>query len=104
MTKYHAKPTIIDNIRFASLAEARRYQELQYLLSGGEIADLVLQPKFHMMVNGKKICTYAADFQYTIPATGEVIVEDVKGMETPVFRLKRKLLNTLYGFDVEIVK
>ena len=39
--------------------------------------------------------TYIADFEY-INETGETIVEDVKGVETAVFRLKRNLFLRLY--------
>lgn len=38
--KYHAKPTTVDGIRFASKAEARRYSELRLLEKAGEIKNL----------------------------------------------------------------
>lgn len=99
-SKYHAVRTTVDSITFASKAEARRYVELKMLEEAGEIQSLQLQPKFPLEVNGHKICTYIADFQYG--QNGKVIVEDVKGVLTPVFRLKRKLLKALWGIDIRI--
>ena len=48
--KYRAVPTVIDGIRFASKAEARRYGELRLLEQAGEIRDLVRQPRFALYV------------------------------------------------------
>lgn len=65
----------------------------------GLIRDLQLQPRFECWVEGIKVCTYSADFQYTDVNTGLPIVEDVKSPITrkdPVYRLKRKLVAALY--------
>ena len=92
--KYRAVKTEVDGIMFDSKREAARYMELMLLQKAGEISHLELQPSFVCMVNGKKICTYKADFRY-FDANGSV-VEDVKGMKTPVYRLKKKLVEALY--------
>lgn len=102
MTKYKAKPTVIDGIRFASKAEARRYETLKIELAAGIIKDLELQPKFPIVVNGVKICTYIADFKYLLK--NREIIEDVKGVKTSVFNIKQKLLKAVYGIDVLITK
>jgi hypothetical protein len=81
--------------------------QLKTLQDAGEIWGLTLHPKFPLVVLGKKICTYIADFAYVEPMpTGEPvrIIEDVKGVETPAFRIKRKLFETLYGIPLRIVK
>jgi hypothetical protein len=39
-----------------------------------------------------KICSYRADFVYLETATGEQVIEDVKGMITPEYRIKAKLM------------
>lgn len=93
MSKYSAIKTIADGIEFASKKEAKRYLDLKVLLRAGQISDLELQPKFPLVVSGKKVCTYVADFAYT--ENRKRIVEDVKGVKTPVYRLKRKLLLAL---------
>jgi len=96
--KYNAKPTIVDGIRFASKKEANRYQELKILLKAKVIQDLVLQPRFPCHVKDKLICTYVADFKYI--ENGQMIIEDVKGMKTPIYRLKKKLVEALYYIKI----
>lgn len=85
--------------RFDSKAEARRYDALRLAERAGEITALELQPAFPIAVNGRAICTYRADFRYTDRA-GRVVVEDVKGVKTPVYRLKKKLTEAQYGITI----
>jgi len=94
--KYNAQRTEVDGITFDSKKEATEYQTLKLLDSVGAIADLQLQPAFELQAayvdnNGKKVkaIIYKADFAYT--QEGRRIVVDVKGMQTPVFKLKSKL-------------
>lgn len=103
VTKYGNKPTVVDNIRFDSLAEAKRYSELKLFHHEGSLTDLELQPKFALVVNGEKVCTYIADFSYKI--RGMLVVEDVKSpaSKTPVYRVKVKLLKALTGIIVREV-
>ncbi len=98
--KYRAKPLTIEGIRFASTKEGNHYLVLKDRLRCGEISDLVLQPKFPIVVNGIKICTYIADFGYTEVATGDRVICDVKGVKTPVYRIKAKLVKALFGIDI----
>lgn len=103
--KFGAIRTEFDGQTFASKAEARRYAHLRLLQKIGEIADLETQPSFPLVVNGQKVCTYVADFRYRVVATGEVVVEDVKGgpTATPLFKLKAKLLKALHDVSVSVV-
>ena len=108
MNKYNAKPIAVDNIRFASKAEARRYEELRMLVLAGEIRDLVVHPGFALYVpsftndrpgpdcdeaptrlrlcygtygpscEARKVGMYHADFAY-FTKDGWGVVEDVKG-------------------------
>ena len=98
MSKYHALKTEVDNIKFASRREAARYSQLKLLEASGAISNLELQPKFPIVVNGVKICTYIADFQYV--ETGAKVIEDSKGFRTPVYRLKKKLMQAVYDIDI----
>lgn len=102
--KYHNKPTVVDGHRFASKAEAARYVELKLMQQAGEIAELVLQPRFKLMVNGHKICFYVSDFRYRIAKTGEAVVEDVKGAITPTYRIKKALMNACHGITITEVR
>lgn len=108
--KYKAKPVTIDGIRFASGAEGARYRTLKLLEHAGEITGLELQPVFVLapgvLVTGEKrkrpALRYFADFRYRDSA-GRVVVEDSKGKETPVFRLKLHLL-ALQGVEIKVVR
>ena len=103
MTKYRAIRTTVDGITFDSKREANRYSELKMMEKAGIINSLKLQPEFKCQINGKKICTYKADFEYLmvddIGPQGQIgyyIVEDVKGFKTPVYKLKKKLVEALF--------
>jgi hypothetical protein len=94
-SKYGNKITYCDNIRFASKKEARRYQSLKLLLKAKKISRLELQPRYDFPMG----FFYKADFAYL--ENGKRISEDVKGVKTPVFRLKRKCF--IYFFpDIEL--
>ena len=108
MNKFHARKTEIGGIVFDSAAEARRWQELTLMQKTGDITDLQRQVVYKLVVNGQLICKYIADFQYKmvyevdgIKRPGKAwFVEDVKGVRTPVYRLKKKLLAALYGIEI----
>ncbi len=101
MSKYHNRITYIDGIRFHSAAEAYRYCELKLARDNGVISDLTLQPRFVLLEGFKdsdgnrvKPIYYKGDFKYI--QDGKVVVEDVKGALTEVYRLKRKLFKHRY--------
>jgi len=101
VNKYRAIRTEVDGIMFASKKEALRYKELKFLLQEQRISDLVLQPKFPIEVCGKKICTYIADFMYN--EDGIQVIEDVKGVKTSVYRIKKKLTEAIYNITIKEV-
>jgi len=96
--KYKNVKTEVGGIKFDSKAEARRYSCLKLLEAAGEIYDLSLQPRFDLIVNGKKCGFYKADFKYI--ENGKEVIEDVKGLPTPVYRLKKKLVKAIYDIDI----
>lgn len=109
MNKYRNRVTVIDGIRFDSRREAIRYKELKILESAGEIAELKSQPTFQLQESFKyknktiRGISYKADFSYY--QNGRLVVEDVKGMETDVFKIKKKLFLKKYGdCDFRIVR
>lgn len=106
-SKYRAKKTIIDGIKFDSKREADRYCELKLLEKANEIRSLELQPRFLLQDkfkdrNGKthRKIEYVADFMY-INKDDKKIVEDVKGMMTDVYKLKKKLFLNLYDEEYD---
>lgn len=99
VSKYKNIRTVVDGQAFDSKREAHRFGELKMLERSGIITELRCQPKFPLMVNGVKICTYIADFHY-IGQDGREVVEDVKGMRTATYILKAKLMIACYGVRV----
>ncbi len=114
--KYNARRVVVDGIKFDSQGEANRYQQLLLLEKAGEITDLKRQPFFyfvhpvtkkHLVIkskgypNGRKV-KYVADFSYRT-ADG-LVVEDYKGFDTDVSRLKRAMMELFHGITVRIVK
>jgi hypothetical protein len=102
-SKYGNKKTEIDGIVFDSIKESGRYIQLRYLKNAGKIKDLMLQVPFELSVNGEKVAYYVADFQYYDVETGQTIVEDVKSSHTrklPVYRLKKKLMKSIYNITI----
>ena len=95
--KYHAIKTNCGVHDHPSKKEANRCQELRLLERGGEIQELEFQPRFGLRVHGNLICTYVADFRYFDARTGQIVIEDTKGVKTPVYRIKKKLMEALYG-------
>ena len=118
-SKYKSVKTKCDGIMFASKKEANRYRELKLLEKAGDICCLRLQVPFELIPaqyeetgevytkgankgkpkRGKcieKAVTYIADFVYYNSDATVRTVEDVKGMRTPVYIIKRKLFRWRY--------
>lgn len=100
--KYHAKKQVIDGITFDSQAEATRYCELVLMEKAHEIKDLEVHPKYELVPKftkaGKKHrgITYEADFRYVRCKDNVEIIEDVKGVRTAVYKLKKELFEWLF--------
>jgi hypothetical protein len=100
MSKYGAKKTIINGLRFDSKLEATRWLMLCDMQKKKEIQFLNRQRTFVLEAHGKEICKYVADFVYTTP--DGLVVEDAKGILTRDFALKAKLFKAQYGFDITL--
>jgi hypothetical protein len=106
--KYHNQKTPIDGIVFDSMKEAGRYLYLRNLRDAGLVTELRLQHRWEIFVDtptGRRhIAWWLSDFDYWLE--GAHLVEDVKSTPTrnnPVYRLKRKLIEALYGFEIHEV-
>ena len=115
--KYGNKKVECDGHVFDSKREMQRYCELKLLQQAGKIFNLELQKPFELLpsqyehtgkvyTKGKKAgqpevkCVerpvkYIADFVYT-DENGIVVVEDVKGIKTKEYIIKRKLFRFRY--------
>lgn len=87
--------------RHDSRIEARRCDELTLLEKGGAISHLIQQPVFQIAFDDRPVCKVIADFQYR--EDDRLVTIDVKGMDTPLSRLKRKLVAAAFpGTVIEI--
>lgn len=98
--KYNNKITVIDNIKFRSKKEAKRYVELKLLEKNDKIKNLQLQVKYAFKIEGIKICSYVADFTYYTD-NNLFVVEDTKGFKTYIYKIKKKLMLALYGIEIK---
>ena len=109
MRKYRNQPIVVDNIKFASKAEARRYRELKLLERANKISGLQLQIPFELMAHSKDdsraptVGRYIADFVYR-DADRKSVVEDVKGFRTPLYKWKKKHFEAQYGIKITEVQ
>lgn len=101
--KYNSYTVTINGISFQSIMESRFYLRLLEMKATGQVKDFELQvtyelqPKFKDKITGKTVraITYIADFVVT-DANNKVMVVDVKGKETDVFKIKKKLFRYKY--------
>lgn len=106
--KYRARRGVVAGKKFDSLAESRRFAELSRLQRLGIITDLRRQVPFELIPaqydeEGKileRAVTYKADFTYE--RDGALVVEDVKGVRTKDYVIKRKLM--LYVHKIKLVE
>ena len=109
--KYGNKKSVAaDGTKFDSKAEMYRWCHLQMLQRSGHISDLrrqvsyelVRSVKFAGAARAKPSIRYVADFVYV--ENGVEIIEDVKGVLTTEFKLKRHLMKAILGLEVRLVK
>jgi len=119
--KYKNQPEWVGDRKFDSKAEASRYRDLALLERAGEIANLECQPKYPLKIlradgkyhdvkirsdkrpNGMR-CSYTADFRYQDKRTGRQVVEDVKGYDTTSSRLRRAVVECIYGIEIVLIR
>lgn len=120
--KYGNRKVTIDGITFDSAHEADRYRELSLMQRAGLISGLELQKPYELiptqyetvacygkrgqrLQDGRKCLeksvVYIADFVYD--QGGVTIVEDAKGMRTPDYIIKRKLMLYVHGVRIKEV-
>ena len=104
MGKYGNTKIRVDGRLFDSKAEAARWQELSLLERAGEITELERQVEYELIPKqkGERAVKYIADFRY-VDNEGKTVVEDTKGVKTPVWIIKRKLMLRVHGIRVREV-
>lgn len=108
--KYRNVPTQFQGQKYDSKAELRRHGELQLLERAGVISDLKRQVPYELAPSVKlygatraqPALRYVVDFQYV--ERGALVLEDTKGIETPMSKTKRHLMKHIHGLDVRLTK
>ena len=102
--KYHARKTG----GHASKKEHDRACQLSLMQRAGIISGLREQVSYELIPAQRdaagrlleRSCSYIADFVYT-DSHGNLIVEDTKGVRTPEYRIKRKLMLHVHGIRIK---
>jgi hypothetical protein len=106
LQKYRNIPIVVDGVRFDSQAEAARWGELLALARHGHIWDLRRQVRFDLAAGEQRVGVYVADFSYNLTPETRAwpqVVEDVKGMMTPLAKWKLRHFRAQYGFAVTVI-
>lgn len=105
MPKYGNRKTTVGQRTFDSAKEARRYQQLCLAEKAGAIRNLQMQVRRELIpaqyINGRcaeRAVTYTSDFEYDTDSGHTV--EDVKGMRTKEYVIKRKLMLYIHGIRI----
>ena len=90
-----------DGQEFDSVKEYHRWGSLRLLERAGAISNLKRQVKYELIPKqvGERACNYIADFTYM--EDGKLVVEDVKGMKTDAYRIKKKLMLWVHGIRIK---
>jgi len=108
--KYGNKVVRAEGMTFDSVAEYNRWKELRLAQEAGRIENLRHHTVFELDipsdsgVEDQHICDYEADFTYFDTANGALVVEDVKGFRTDVYRLKKKLMLALRDIEIKEIR
>lgn len=120
-SKYHSQKVSIAEEIFQSKKEARRWLELKNMEANGLISGLQRQKKFVLIPaqyeegtkgprggykRGKLLereVAYYADFVYFDEHEKDFVIEDAKGVRTPEYVIKRKLMLWLNGYQIREV-
>lgn len=96
--KFHAKQTIVDGIKFSSKKEARHYSNNKLRMQGGDLLFMLRQVPLHLPGNTKLVIDFIE-----FCTDGSVHFVDTKGYETEVFKLKRRQVEEIYPFLIEVI-
>lgn len=107
-SKFRNVSTVLDNLKFSSGAEAKRYEELKLLLRGRLIRDLRMQVRYELLPavrfhDAKRLTSgldYVADFVYFDEKLQREVIEDAKGARTRVYLMKKHMMKCLLGLDI----
>jgi hypothetical protein len=92
--KFQAKPSDSDGIRFASKKERSYYDRLK---SRPEVLFFLRQVPFHLPGNVRHVIDFVEFWK-----DGTVHVVEIKGLDLPMGKLKRKQVEAIYPITIEV--
>jgi hypothetical protein len=102
--KFNAVRTTVGDRKFSSKSEARYYQELldrkvSKLNPEGDVLFFLQQVPFHLPGGVRFVLDFLVFY-----VNGDIKFIDVKGMETPEFKIKKKIVEATYPIQIELIK
>lgn len=97
--KFRAKPVADSGQHFASKLEHRFFQVLEVHKRAGHVLFFLRQVTFHLPGGVKYVCDYQIFY-----SDGRVTFVDVKGVETPDFIAKKKIVEAMYPVTIDVIK
>lgn len=119
--KFNATKVEVDGRRFDSKREAKRAEKLMERVAAGEVRNLRFQVKFDLVTRGPggtvtpiryrtkrglgRIASHTVDFSYQELVDGKWMqrLEDSKGMDPQASRLRRAVVETMLGIEIQLV-
>jgi hypothetical protein len=109
--KYRNKKVEWQGMKFDSIREFERYQELHILEKAKKISGLIHQHRIKLSCGGVPVLSkkgrqlsYIVDFTYWDYELDRQRFEDVKGYNTPLGDLKIAVVEAETGNEIEIVR
>ncbi|MGY0013243.1 DUF1064 domain-containing protein [Bacillus anthracis] len=109
-SKYNAKKTEIDGIKFASALESKYYLHLKELQAQGVVTRFELRPSFTLLAGFTDNygvyhypIKYVADFLVYYAGDKQPVVVDTKGLKTSDFKIKRKLYCSMFPLELKLI-
>ena len=96
--KFNAKRVETTDYKFDSKLEHAYYMHLRLLQKAKEVVFFLRQVPMHLPGNVR----YVVDFE-VFWADGRVTFDDVKGYPTSEFKLKKKLVESLYPLEIRVI-
>lgn len=94
--KFRAIQTEKDGIKFSSKREAKCYEELKIRKVAGDIVFFLRQVPLHLAGGVRYVCDFV-----TFNSDGSVHFLDSKGMRTPMYIAKKKIVEATYPIIIE---
>jgi len=96
--KFSAVRTERDGWTFDSKKEARYYDTLKLLQKAGDVLFFLCQVPIRLPGKTKYVCDFLVFYK-----GGIIEFVDVKGIQTNIFKLKKRQVESLYPFEIKLV-